>query len=238
MAQPDNEKSLRHSIKDATAYAVMMGIGETYLSAFALYLKASTPQIGLLAALPPLLGSLAQLLSAWLGRLVGRRRPIILAGAGLQAFAWLPIAFLPLLFPSAAVPILIGAVVIYHCGAHLAAPQWASMMGDLVPTKRRGRFFARRTRIISIVTFVSLAAGGLILHEANAGGRTLAGFLVLFGVLDRVGALAGTGRHDQLQRLRERRLHRVEEPEEVAQGQQGPRGGTRRDVPGACAHGR
>jgi hypothetical protein len=44
----------------------MMGIGETYLSAFALFLKASTPQIGLLASLPPLLGSLAQLLSAWL----------------------------------------------------------------------------------------------------------------------------------------------------------------------------
>jgi hypothetical protein len=43
----------------------MMGIGETCLSAFALFLKASTPQVGLLASLPPLLGSLAQLLSAW-----------------------------------------------------------------------------------------------------------------------------------------------------------------------------
>lgn len=37
------EESLRHSLKDAAAYAVMMGIGETYLSAFALFLKASTP---------------------------------------------------------------------------------------------------------------------------------------------------------------------------------------------------
>ena len=85
------EVSLQHSIKDAAAYAVMMGIGETYLSAFALFLKASTPQIGLLASLPPLLGSLAQIVSAWLGRLAGRRKPIILAGAGLQALAWLPI---------------------------------------------------------------------------------------------------------------------------------------------------
>ena len=182
MAEPNNEKSLRHSVKDATAYAVMMGVGETYLSAFALFLKASTPQIGLLASLPPLLGSLAQILSAWLGRLAGRRKPIILAGAGLQAFAWLPISLLPLLFPSAAVPLLIGAVVLYHCGAHLAAPQWASLMGDIVPLKRRGRFFARRTRVVSLVTFLSLAIGGLILHEATAGGRTLVGFLMLFGV--------------------------------------------------------
>jgi MFS family permease len=182
VAEPGNEKSLQHSIKDATAYAVMMGIGETYLSAFALFLKASTPQIGLLASLPSLLGSLAQIVSAWLGRLAGRRRPIILAGAGLQAFAWLPIGLLPLLFPSLAVPILIASVVLYHCGAHLAAPQWASLMGDLVPMKRRGRFFARRTRIVSLVTFLSLAAGGIILHEATASGQTLAGFLVLFGV--------------------------------------------------------
>ena len=169
-------------MRDASAYAVMMGVGETYISAFALFLKASTPQIGMLASLPPLLGSLAQLCSAALGRLTGRRKPIILAGAGLQALAWMPIALLPVLFPSAAVPLLIASVVVYHCGAHLAAPQWASLMGDLVPMKRRGRFFARRTRIVSIVTFLSLAAGGLILHQATVAGYTLVGFLVLFGI--------------------------------------------------------
>jgi MFS family permease len=181
-AAKTTDVSLQHSLKDAAAYAVMMGIGETYLSAFALFLKASTPQIGLLASLPPLLGSLAQLVSAWLGRLAGRRKPIILAGAGLQTLAWLPIIVLPLLFPSAAVPLLIASVVVYHGGAHLAAPQWASLMGDLVPMKRRGRFFARRTSIVSLVTFLSLASGGLILHGTTAAGQTLAGFLVLFGV--------------------------------------------------------
>jgi len=169
-------------MKDATAYAVMMGIGETYLSAFALFLRASTPQIGLLSSLPPLLGSLAQILSAALGRMCGRRKPIMLAGAALQAMAWLPIALLPLLFPEAAVPLLIASVVVYHCGAHLAAPQWASLMGDLVPIRRRGRFFARRTRAIAAVTFLSLAIGGLILHESTAAGHTLIGFLVLFGI--------------------------------------------------------
>jgi MFS family permease len=181
-AESGNEKSLRHSMKDAAAYAVMMGAGETYLSAFALFLKATTPQIGLLASLPPLLGSLAQILSAALGRLTGQRKPIILAGAGLQALAWLPITLLPLLFPSAAVPLLIVSVVVYQCGANLAAPQWASLMGDLVPMNRRGRFFANRTRVVSLVTFLSLATGGLVLHVSTAAGTTLTGFLVLFAI--------------------------------------------------------
>ena len=179
---PQVEGSLQHSMKDARAYAVMMGMGETYLSAFALFLKATTPQIGILASLPPLIGSLAQIVSAWVGRLTGWRKPIMLAGAGLQAFAWMPIALLPLLFPGFAVPLLIAAVVIYYFGANFAAPQWASLMGDLVPGKRRGRFFARRTRTVSLTTFLSLAAGGLVLHELTTGGRTLAGFLTLFGV--------------------------------------------------------
>ena len=129
-ANPSTEVSLQHSLKDAAAYAVMMGIGETYLSAFALFLKASTPQIGLLASLPPLLGSLAQIVSAWLGRLAGRRKPIILAGAGLQALAWLPITLLPLLFPSAAVPLLITSVVVYQCdGNH----QKGHKLGEIDP---------------------------------------------------------------------------------------------------------
>jgi MFS family permease len=160
----------------------MMGAGETYLSAFAVFLKASTPQIGLLASLPPLLGSMAQILSAGLGRVLGRRKPIILVGAGLQALAWLPIALLPILFPSAAVPLLVASVVLYHCGANLAAPQWASLMGDLVPMKRRGQFFARRTGVVALVTFLSLAAGGLILHVSTSAGKTLVGFLILFGI--------------------------------------------------------
>ena len=176
------EKSLDHSLKDAGAYAVMIGTGETYISAFALFLKASTPQIGLLASLPPLLGSIVQLMSAWLGRWTGQRKAIVLIGASIQGFAWLPLITLPLLFPDHAVEMLIGCVVLYHCGAHLAAPQWGSLMGDIVPERRRGRFFARRTQVVSLVTFVSLTLGGLTLHFSSASGFTRIGFVTLFSI--------------------------------------------------------
>jgi len=181
-SDPAVDRSLRHSLKDGASYATMLGIGETYLSAFALFLKASTPQIGLLASLPALLASFVQLLSAWVGRLTGHRKAIVLAGASLQALAWLPIAALPLFYRDAAIPLLIASVVLYQCGAHLAAPQWGSLMGDIVPDRRRGRFFALRTRIVSLVTFLSLVAGGVVLHLMNVSGHTLAGFLIVFGI--------------------------------------------------------
>jgi MFS family permease len=181
-SDPKTDESLRHSLKDAAAFATMVGIGETYLSAFALFLKASTPQIGLLASLPPLLASFVQLFSAWLGHFTGQRKMIVLIGASVQAFAWLPLVLLPMLFRDAAVPLLIAAVVIYQCGANLSTPQWGSMMGDIVPTRRRGRFFALRTRIVSLVTFIALLLGGLTLHTASKSGHTYQGFLMLFGI--------------------------------------------------------
>ncbi len=198
-SDPLTERSLRHSLKDAAAYATMFGAGETYLSAFALFLKATPPQIGLLVSLPTLLASFVQLLSAWLGRRTGRRKGIILGGAGLQALAWLPIVLLPLFFPAAAVPLLIGAVVLYQCGAHLATPQWGSLMGDIVAERRRGRFFALRTRIVSMVTFVSLALAGTVLHVFDERGRALTGFIVIFGaaMLGRIISVYHLGRmHD------------------------------------------
>lgn len=179
---PRVDRSLRHSLKDAAAFATMTGVGETYLSAFAIALKATTAQIGLLASVPPLLASLVQLFSAWLGRATRQRRRIMLAGATVQAIAWLPVLALPLAFPAHAVPLLIASAVIYHSGAHLAAPQWASIMGDLVPARRRGRFFGLRTRIVTLTTFTSLLLGGLVLQLCTNAGKPLAGFAILFAI--------------------------------------------------------
>ena len=85
----------------------MTGAGETFLSAFALYLRASAQEIAWLAAVPPLLGSWMQLFSAWLGERGVRRKKVILTGAMAQAVLWIPIALLPILFPAYAAPLLI-----------------------------------------------------------------------------------------------------------------------------------
>jgi MFS family permease len=179
-SNPQTEQTLKHSLKDSAAFATMTGIGETYLSAFALFLGAGTAQIGLLSSVPPMLASLVQIFSAWLGHAVGHRKTIILTGASLQCMAWLPILCLPLLFPEEAVLLLIIAVVVYYGGAHLAAPQWGSLMGDIVPRRKRGRFFGMRTRLVTALTFVSLMTGGLILHLFTERKQTLFGFALLF----------------------------------------------------------
>ena len=179
---PRAEQSLRHSVRDGVAYSVMAGAGETYFSAYALFLKATASQVSWLTALPSLLGSLIQIASAWLGRRTGRRKPVILFGVTLQALMWLPIIWLPYLFPGQAVPILIACVALYQAGFSLANPAWSSLMGDLVPERRRGRFFANRSRLMSLTSFFALAAAGLALHFSKAGGNTRLGFTLVFAL--------------------------------------------------------
>lgn len=178
----------------------MGGVSESFFSAFAVFLKASTPQVGLLASLPPLLASFVQLFSVWLRQVSGVRKGIIVAGAVLQIVALLAIAIVPHLFPDHAFPILLVAVVVYFIGPNLGAPLWASLMGVLVPESQRGRFFARRNRLSSIASFSALITAGLVLQLFDTSAMTYAGFLCIF--LIGMVARAVSAWH----------LHRIQEP--------------------------
>ena len=57
------QKSLRYSIFDGAFSAAMIGFGESFFVPFALFLKATSIQIGVLSSLPQALGSLLQLFS-------------------------------------------------------------------------------------------------------------------------------------------------------------------------------
>jgi MFS family permease len=176
---PEVDRALRHSLRDGVAFSVQVGAGETYFTAFALFLRATAPQVALLSTLPALLGSLGQLFSAWLGRFAGRRR-LVLIGCSLQAFLWLPILLVPALFAPAPIAALLVLLVLYHSANSLSAPQWTSIMRDLVSERRRGRYFGLRTRLTTITTFVSLVIAGLILHWLDTSGRTYIGFVIVF----------------------------------------------------------
>ena len=160
----------------------MVGVSETYFSAYAILLKATTPQIGMLAALPPLLASFAQLFAVWLGSHTGKRKNIIVAGALIQVFALLMVATLPGMFPSWAFSALIISVILYFIGPNLGAPLWASLMGNIVPESSRGRFFGLRTRLSSIASFTALILAGVILQVFDHLGLAIWGFVTIFSI--------------------------------------------------------
>jgi MFS family permease len=187
MPDPAPEKdspSLRASIKDGVSHAVMMGCGETYFGPFGIFLRATTLQVGLLATLPPLFGAIMQ----WAGALkmdrFRSRRKAIVAGAATQALTLIPMALLPFFFGKGDLPVLflLALMLVYHGANGAVVPAWNSLIGDLVPTSIRGRYFGHRNRLTGMSTFISLALAGGLLHLFDRAGVAEVGFLAAFCV--------------------------------------------------------
>ena len=187
----------------------MVGGGENYLSAFALLLHASAFHIGLLSALPQLIGTWAQLLSVKVLNRLQHRKAVILAGAAGQALLWLPLLALPLLFPEQGPWLLIVCAVAYFAMGHFAIPTWNSLITDLVDSNQRGAYFGHRARVMTVASFVALCAAGLALHAAEVGEAPWVGFAVVF--LLAAGARAASTRY--LARIEEPELHATRESE-------------------------
>ena len=177
---PESNPSLKASIRDGVSYAVMMGSGETYFGPFGIFLQATTLQVGLLASLPQLFAAVMQ----WGGAInmdrINSRRRFVITGALIQALTLIPMALVPFLFSQGTLPVLVLlAFIMIYQGANAAGlPVWSSLIGDLVPTGIRGRFFGRRNRATGMSTFLALLVAGVILHLFAKAGLSQWGFLV------------------------------------------------------------
>jgi len=172
--------NLNISQQEAVASATMSGIFDNFLGAFAIFLNASAAQIGLLAGFPQIVGAVFQLISVWAGFYLKRLRMIIM-GASIQVIVVGVIACLAF-FPNnnKAVWVLVALAVVYHSASHFIQPQWRALMGDLVPSRIRGRYFARRTLINMTAALVAFFCGGYLLNVFQGYEASALGFFILF----------------------------------------------------------
>lgn len=177
-------KSRILSIKEGAAYSVSDGSGFRYITPYALLLGANNTHIGLLSALPTLLGNVAQI-PAIMGMGPHRRKSIVFWGTVMQAFSWLlliGLGFAFFAFKEMAVITPAMLIIIYSClvafgGA--TVPVWVSWMKDLVPKEIYGRYFGMRNRIVGTVAIVSMLIAGFILDYFKQT-KVFMGFAIIF----------------------------------------------------------
>lgn len=175
------KKSLKYSVLDGSFYSVMVGFGESFFSAFAIFLKATNFEIGLLTSLPQALGSFLQIFSKHLIDFFKSRKLFVCIAAFLQGIMYIFIA-LTFFFGSFSVYFLIAFVALYWILGMILGPAWTSWMGDLVSEKERGSYFGMRNKITGFIFFISFLAAGYILQKFSASESVYIGFLVLFSV--------------------------------------------------------
>ena len=172
--------SLRYSLFDGFFGALTTGLVEAYFVPFGLALRASAAQIGQLAAIPSMVGALAQSHASFLVRQIGGRKPAMRLMVGLQALSLFVLCGILAVPPDIRFTTLLGLVTCYMIFSGLATPLYGSLLADYLPSQRRSGYFGWRNRIIGGVTVGGSFLAGMILH--GWGKQSLIGFACLFAL--------------------------------------------------------
>jgi MFS family permease len=136
--------------------------------------------VALLVTIPVFLGACTQLLAPGLIRRWGRRKAVFVAASALQALAWLVIVAAFLVPRSWGYGVLLAGFVLSFAGLHAGVPAWTSVMGDLVPSDVRGRFFGSRNSACFLIQVAAMVIAGIALQVFRSHDHERLGFIVLF----------------------------------------------------------
>ena len=166
-------RDLRLITADGVVFSIHVGLGETYLAAFALAIGSSPVLAGLVAALPMVAGGLLQLVAPSLLPRFPSYRSFVVLGAATQAASFLPLVAAALVV-DAPPALLFVCAAIYWAAGLATAPGWNAWMTQLVPERIRSSFFGRRQAVAQVGVLVGLFAGGLFLARAGSDRRAFA----------------------------------------------------------------
>jgi len=165
---------LRRSLRIVTA-AWMLGviwmacIGGSRMNIFARMVGFGEFHFGLLTALA-FVATFAQLVATVLIERSGLTKYQFLSCATISRLTWVAIAAVPLMLPApspAATWTMLGLLLLSSVMNALAQPAWMTWMGDLIPRRIRGRYFANRS-IISQAVMVPVVIALAVLLDSVA----------------------------------------------------------------------
>lgn len=171
--------ALRFSMLEGALHALMVGVAESYLGAFAVELGHGPRQLALTSTLPLLAGTAVQLASPLLCTALGSRKRLAVLGA-LGQTASLAALLVIAATESRSLAALLAAQLGFWVSAGAMGPAWNAWMATLTAhTDRRG-YFARRSAINQLALLVAFAGAGHALHHAGA--SIIRCFVALFAV--------------------------------------------------------
>jgi len=156
---------------------------------FALYLGASSFQIGLLGALQAIAG-ISGLFGAYLVEERTERRRFVAFLSGGPRAAWFILAIAALfLGKSLTLGLLLVLMAASWITINLAIPAWFSIMNDLVPERRRGRYYSKRNVAMGIVALIASPLAGRFLDVFQQSYGPRAAYATLFAIAGVLGAM-------------------------------------------------
>ena len=175
--------SRRLSIKEGIFWSARVSFGDHFIAPFAIAINTSSPIVALINTLWNL-STATQIFGAKLSDNFSRKKIIsnttlinslgflLLAVIGFLYLKNIMVEYLPI-FLFVDLFILLSAAGIGH-------PAWFSLIGEIVDPKYRGRWFAKRTTILTFTTIVLTIAAAFILEYFKKTQNEILGFVIFF----------------------------------------------------------
>lgn len=158
------------------------------LTGFSRKLGAGDLVYGIIMAMP-VVGGIIQVFASYFLENTGKRKNIFLFFGFIHRLVWIPIALIPLIVPENYGTLRIWAVTVLIAISSAANSvvnmTFSSWMGSLVPIEIRGRFFSKRTMIVTLAGI----AGGLVTSFLLDKIKGFDGYAVVFIIASLLGAL-------------------------------------------------
>ena len=183
------EEQLKHhsrrlSIREGLFASAKTSLSDHYIPPFAIAINSSNSVVSLIRGITGLLGPLSQLFGS---KLVGKtsRKNILMKSFIAETILLLPLVIIAILYQknilTSTLPlILLLSFALYTISAGIPYPAWFSWIGDLVDDKFRGRWFSKRTLLISFVSIVVAISASVFLDYFKKQNITMLGFGIIF----------------------------------------------------------
>ncbi len=158
-----SERDLLAGHVEGCAVGLMVGLGETYLAAFALALGLGEIFAGLVASVPLVAGGIMQLISPFMVHRFRSHKRWVMVCATVQATSFIPLAIAATLGRLPGWAVLVVASIYWGSGL-ASGPAWNTWVGTIVPRPIRAQYFARRTKLMQAAVMTGFLAAGIALH--------------------------------------------------------------------------
>lgn len=188
----DSKRKARHlMIQEGIFSRIKQTLGNNYISAFAIAIRASNQLIAFLFSITSLIGPLSQLFSSKLVEKYSRKK-IVTTALLLEIILWFPLIIIAFLFYKGILTSILPLMLLIFFSltillGNIGHPAWFSWIGSLITKNHRGTWFAKRNFILDLISLILSILSAILLDYFKKNDSIMIGFIILF-------SLAGIGR--------------------------------------------
>jgi MFS family permease len=177
-------RTMSQSIREGYFGGLAQTLTDQFMTPYAISLNVTPTQMGILRSFLGFLSPIGQIIGS--NRMKHKsRRSLVLKGVFFQLLMWPFIillgyfafnnwflSFIPLLYMS--------FYILYSFFGSTTGPSWFSLMGDIVPEDYRGRYFSKRSFLITILAIIISVLASILLEQFKNFEMVFFGFFFIF----------------------------------------------------------